>query len=224
MSELDLILLGPPGAGKGTQASLLTEDFGVPHIATGNMLRAAREAQTELGKLATGYMDRGALVPDEVIIAMILERLSGDDARDGFLLDGFPRTIEQADALSGELDGHGRRLTAALLIDAPDDIVVARISGRRISPTSGRVYHIDFDPPKTAGRCDVDGSELVQRDDDRAETVRKRLEFYHAQTEPLIAYYEERGLLWRFDGTLPPEQVHGHIRAALTTLRLEESL
>jgi adenylate kinase len=224
MSELDLILLGPPGAGKGTQAARLTEDFGVPHIATGDMLRAAREAQTELGLAAQGYMDRGELVPDDLIIAMIVERLAEDDSRDGFLLDGFPRTTQQADALAQQLEEHGRRLTAVLLIDVPDDVVVQRISGRRISPTTGRVYHVDFDPPKVEGRCDVDGSELVQRDDDRAETVRRRLEVYHAQTEPLISYYDVRALLCRFDGTLPPDEVHAHIRAALATVRLEESL
>jgi len=221
MSELDLILLGPPGAGKGTQAARLTEDFGVPHIATGDMLRAARAAKTELGMLAQAFMDRGELVPDHVIIAMLLERLAADDARDGFLLDGFPRTIEQADALGAELEEHDRWLTAALLIDAPDEVVIARISGRRVNPRTGRVYHVEFDPPPQEGR-DADGSELVQREDDRAETVRRRLEVYHAQTAPLIAYYDEKGLLWRFDGTLPPDQVHAHIRATLSTVRREE--
>jgi adenylate kinase len=196
----------------------------MPHIATGDMLRAARDARTELGIAAQAYMDRGELVPDGLIIAMIVERLADDDARDGFLLDGFPRTTMQADALGDELEEHGRWLTAVLLIEAPDDVVVRRISGRRVSLSSGRVYHIDFDPPRHEGRCDVDGSELVQRDDDRVETVRRRLEVYHAQTEPLIAYYEERGLLRRFDGTLSPDQVHAHIRAALATARLEESM
>jgi adenylate kinase len=224
MSELNLILLGPPGSGKGTQAALLTEDFGLPHIATGDMLRAAREAQTELGLLAEKYMDAGDLVPDAVVIGVILERLGDDDARDGFLLDGFPRTIEQADALGVELDAHERRLTAVLLLDAPDDLVVARISGRRVCRKDGHVYHVDFDPPKHADRCDIDGSELEQRDDDLEETVRRRLEVYHAQTEPLIAYYDERGLLRRFDGVRSPTQVHAHIRATLATLRLEEDL
>jgi adenylate kinase len=221
VSELDLILLGPPGAGKGTQAVRLTEDFGLPHIATGDMLRAAREAKTQLGVLAQGFMDRGELVPDDVIIAMLLERLAEDDARDGFLLDGFPRTIEQADALGAELEAHERRLSAALLIDAPDETVIQRISGRRINPQTGRIYHLDFDPPPQEGR-DADGTGLVQRDDDRAETVRRRLEVYHAQTAPLIAYYDERGLLCRFDGTLAPDEVHAHIRAALATVRREE--
>jgi adenylate kinase len=217
MAELDLILLGPPGAGKGTQAALLTADFGLPHIATGDMLRAACKAGTELGNLANRYMQEGQLVPDEVIIAMIVERLGHDDAADGFLLDGFPRTIEQADALADQLNQNGRRLTAALLIDAPDDLVVARISGRRSDPKSGRIYHLEFDPP-----VGVDPATLVQRDDDWEETVRARLAVYHAQTEPLIEYYDERGLLQRFDGTLSPEEVHGHIRSTLVTLRLEE--
>jgi adenylate kinase len=224
MSELDLILLGPPGAGKGTQAALLTEDFGLPHIATGDILRAAREEATELGLLAKEYMDKGELVPDSVVIGVILERLDEDDARDGFLLDGFPRTTDQADALAEQLSAHERRLTAVLLIDAPDEIVIKRISGRRICRKEGHVYHVDFDPPKHAGRCDLDGSELEQRADDLEETVRNRLEVYHSQTEPLIAYYEERGLLRRFDGTRSPNQVHERIRATLATLRLEENL
>jgi adenylate kinase len=224
MSELDLILLGPPGAGKGTQAARLQADLGIPHIATGDMLRAAREARSELGLAAQEYMDRGELVPDALIIAMIVERLADDDARDGFLLDGFPRTTLQADALGSELDANGRRLTAVLLIDVPDELVVARLSGRRVSPSTGRVYHVDFDPPKRSGHCDLDGSQLVQRDDDRPETVKRRLRVYHEQTEPLIAYYEERALLCRFDGTQPPDDVYAHIRAALATVRLEESL
>ena len=224
MSELDLILLGPPGAGKGTQAALLTEDFGLPHIATGDILRAAREEGTELGLLAKGYMDKGELVPDSVVIGVILERLGDDDARDGFLLDGFPRTTDQADALAEQLDEHERRLTAVLLIDAADDVVIKRISGRRICRKEGHVYHVDFDPPKRSDRCDIDGSELEQRDDDRAETVRNRLAVYHAQTEPLIGYYEQLGLLRRFDGTRSPTQVHERIRATLATLRLEEDL
>ncbi|MGH2849348.1 MAG: adenylate kinase [Solirubrobacteraceae bacterium] len=219
MSELDLILLGPPGAGKGTQAALLSEAEGIPHIATGDMLRAAREQETELGRLAKRYMDAGDLVPDEVIIAMILARLAEDDARDGFLLDGFPRTIDQADALAGELEAHGRRLTAVLLVDVPDDVVVKRISGRRLDPATGRIYHVEFDPPNG-----VDEATLVQRDDDREETVRRRLEVYHGQTEPLVAYYEELGLLQRLDGTLSPAAVQEHIRAMLETLRLEESM
>jgi adenylate kinase len=224
MSELNLILLGPPGAGKGTQAALLTGDFGLPHIATGDILRAARDARSELGLLAGKYMDEGELVPDEVVIGVILERVADDDARDGFLLDGFPRTIDQAGALGTQLEAHERRLTAVLLLDAPDDLVVKRISGRRVCHKEGHTYHVDFDPPKHEGRCDTDGSELEQRDDDREETVRNRLAVYHSQTEPLVAYYEDRGLLRRFDATRSPTEVHAHIRATLATLRLEENL
>jgi len=224
MSELNLILLGPPGAGKGTQAALLTEDFGLPHVATGDILRSAREAQTELGTLARQYMDKGELVPDAVVIGVILERLAQDDARDGFLLDGFPRTIEQADALGHELEARERRLTAVVLLEAPDEMVVARISGRRLCAKEGHLYHVQFDPPKHEGRCDIDGSALTQRDDDREDTVRNRLAVYHAQTEPLVAYYDDRGLLRRFDGTRSPREVHAHIRATLVTLRMEEEL
>jgi adenylate kinase len=224
VSELNLILLGPPGAGKGTQAARLTEDFGLPHIATGEILRAAVANGTELGRTASRYMDAGELVPDEVIIGVILERLEDDDARDGFLLDGFPRTIEQADALARELEKLDRRLTATLLIDVSDDEVVRRLSGRRVSRKTGRVYHVDFDPPKHEGRCDIDGSQLIQRSDDAEDTVRKRLGVYHTQTTPLIDYYEDRGLLRRFDGTRSPAEVHDHIRATLATLRLEEQL
>jgi adenylate kinase len=224
VSELNLILLGPPGAGKGTQAERLTDDFRLPHIATGDILRGAVAAGTPLGEAAKGFMDAGELVPDGVIIGVILERLLDDDARDGFLLDGFPRTIEQADALAGELDKLDRRLTAALVIEVPDDEAVRRISGRRVSRKTGRVYHIEFDPPKHEGRCDIDGSELIQRDDDEEATVRRRLEVYRRQTAPLIDYYEERGLLRRVDGTRGPAEVHDHIRATLATLRLEEQL
>jgi adenylate kinase len=224
VSELNLILLGPPGAGKGTQAERLTDDFRLPHISTGDILRAAVADGTPLGATAKQFMDAGELVPDGVIIGVILERLLDDDARDGFLLDGFPRTIEQADALALELEKLDRRLTAALVIEVPDDEAVRRISGRRVSRKTGRVYHVEFDPPKHEGRCDIDGSELIQRDDDAEQTVRNRLEVYRRQTAPLIDYYEERGLLRRLDGTRSPAEVHDHIRATLATLRLEEQL
>jgi len=224
VSELNLILLGPPGAGKGTQAERLTDDFRLPHISTGDILRGAVAEGTPLGETAKGFMDAGELVPDDVIIGVILERMEEDDARDGFLLDGFPRTIEQADALARELEKLDRRLTAALVIEVPDDEAVRRISGRRVSRKTGRVYHVEFDPPKHEGRCDIDGSELIQRDDDAEATVRKRLEVYRQQTAPLIDYYEERGLLRRLDGTRGPAEVHDHIRATLATLRLEEQL
>jgi adenylate kinase len=223
VSELNLILVGPPGAGKGTQAEKLTEDFGLPYYATGNILRDAVAEGTELGRKAKEYMDNGDLVPDEVIIGVILEALASEEAADGFLLDGFPRTVPQADALGEALDKVGRSISAVLLIDVPDDEVVKRLSGRRVSK-SGRVYHVDFDPPKDPERCDIDGSPLIQRDDDRPETIRKRLAVYHEQTEPLVDYYESRNLLRRFDGTRSPTEVHDHIRATVATLRLEDEL
>jgi adenylate kinase len=224
MSELNLILLGPPGAGKGTQAERLTDDFNLPYIATGNILRAAVAAETHLGKQAKTFMDAGELVPDEIITGVILEAVASAEALDGFLVDGFPRTVAQADALDDGLERVERHLTAAILIEVPDEEVMRRMSGRRVSVKTGRVYHVEFDPPKHDGRCDVDGSRLVQRDDDRPDTVRHRLGVYHQQTTPLIAYYEEQGLLRRFDGTRSPTEVHDHIRATIATLRLEEEL
>jgi adenylate kinase len=222
VSELNLILLGPPGAGKGTQATRLTEDFGLPYIGTGALLREHQENQTELGRQATDYMDRGDLVPDDLVIAMILDRIEEEGA-DGFLLDGFPRTIPQADALAEELEKRGRHLTAALLIDAPDELVIKRLSGRR-QCSRGHLYHLDFDAPKKDGVCDQCGRPLSRRQDDEPEKVAKRLKTYHDQTEPLIEYYDERGLLRRFDGTRDKVEVHDHIRATLATLRLEERL
>jgi adenylate kinase len=225
LSELNLILLGPPGAGKGTQAERLRDDFGLAHISTGDMLRAQVAEETELGKAAKRYMDAGDLVPDEVIIKMILGRVGDPDAADGFLLDGFPRNEPQAEALSEALKGLGRRLTGALLIEVPDEVVVRRLAGRRTCvKNASHIYHVDFDPPKHEGVCDQDGSRLIQRDDDREETIRRRLEVYHSHTEPLIAYYDRSGLLRRFDGTRSPDEVHRHIRATVATLRLEEEL
>src|SRR5215218_7137354 len=223
VSELNLILLGPPGAGKGTQAERMQEDFDVVYIATGDMLRKAVAEGTELGKTAEAYMDKGELVPDEVIIGVILDCVERV-AQDGFLLDGFPRTVEQATALEDALARLDRRLTAVLLIDTPDDEVVRRLSGRRMCVKSGHVYNVHTDPPKHDEVCDQDGSRLVQRDDDREETVRKRLEVYHRQTSPLERFYEERDLLKRFDGTRSPTEVHDHIRATVATLRLEDEL
>jgi adenylate kinase len=224
VSELNLILLGPPGAGKGTQAERLTQDFDLPYIPTGDMLRSEVKQGTDLGKQASEYMERGDLVPDEVIIGMILRCVNNGECEDGFLLDGFPRNPEQAKALDEALEQLGRRLTAVLLIEAPDDEIVRRISGRRVCQKAGHVYHVEFDPPKHEGVCDQDGSKLVLRDDDKPETVRKRLGIYHDQTAQLIPFYEERGLLRRFDGTRSPTEVHDHIRATIATLRLEDEL
>ena len=220
MAELNLILLGPPGAGKGTQAERLQEDFPLAYIATGDMLRQAVKDQTDLGKKAKEYMDRGELVPDDVIIAVILDRLGEKDTSDGFLLDGFPRTDAQAEALDAALRKVDRRLTAALLIDVPADDIVRRLSGRRVCP-NGHTYHVDFNPPKSDEVCDVDGEPLSQREDDREETVRKRLQVYRDQTSPLIDYYDEQDILHRFDGTRSPTEVHDHLRATIATLRME---
>jgi adenylate kinase len=225
LSELNLILLGPPGAGKGTQADRLQSDFGLAHISTGDMLRAQVAEGSELGREAQKYMNAGELVPDEVIVGMITERIGMDDARDGFLLDGFPRNEPQAQALAEALDNLERRLTAALLVEVPDQEVVRRLGGRRVCVKNpSHIYHVEFDPPKHEGICDQDGSRLMQREDDQEETIRKRLEVYHAQTKPLIGYYDEQGLLRRFDGSRSPNEVHNHIRATLATLRLEDKL
>ena len=223
MSQLNLILLGPPGAGKGTQAERLREDFALPHVSTGDMLRAEVKAGSDLGNEAKRFMDAGDLVPDEVIIGMITKRVSDEDARDGFLLDGFPRNAEQADALASALQKLGRRLTAALLIAVPDDELVRRLAGRRVCVKNpSHIYHVEFDPPKHEDVCDQDGSRLIQRDDDKEETIRHRLAVYHSQTEPLIDHYDSAGMLRRFDGTRDPDEVHDRIRATIAALRLED--
>ena len=217
--QLNLILFGPPGAGKGTQAERLRSDFQLPFISTGDMLRANVTEKTELGKKAKEYMDAGDLVPDDLIVAMAAERLQHDDAQDGFILDGFPRTIEQATALDRQLSELGRRVTTALLIDVPDEEVIRRLSGRRICVKSGHNYHVEFDPPKHEGVCDQDGSRLIQREDDKPEVIANRLRVYHEKTKPLVDYYDGLGLMRRIDGTREPADVHGHIRAVIATLR-----
>jgi adenylate kinase len=224
VSELNLILFGPPGAGKGTQAERLQVDFQLPFIATGDMLRENVKEGTELGTEAKAYMDRGELVPDEVIVAMVAERLQEEDARDGFILDGFPRTTAQANALDTQLAELGRRITAVLLLDVPDQEVERRLAGRRVCVKAGHNYHVELDPPKHDDACDQDGSRLIQRDDDKPEVIRRRLEIYHDQTEPLIGYYDQQGLLRRIDGTRDPAEVHDHIRAVIATLKLEENV
>jgi adenylate kinase len=224
VSELNLILMGPPGAGKGTQAERLVDDFDLPYYATGDILRAAIAEGTELGKEAQPIVEAGDLVPDELMIGVIMERFDTPEAEDGFILDGFPRTVGQAEALDEALDRRGRSLTAALLIDAPAEEVIRRLSGRRICVKNGHVYHVENDPPKNEGVCDQDGSRLIQRDDDKPETIKRRLSVYREQTEPLIDWYDQRGALRRFDGSRPPDEVHSHIRATLATLALEAEL
>jgi adenylate kinase len=224
VSELNLILLGPPGSGKGTQGERLQEDFRLPYYATGDILRAAVREGTELGKEAKEYMDRGDLVPDEVIVGVIAERVASPEAADGFILDGFPRTIPQAEALEAKMDELGRELTAAVLFEVSDDEVVRRLGGRRTCVKNGHVFHVEFDPPKNEGVCDVCGARLEVRDDDKPEVIRRRLEQFHEKTEPLIAYYEGRSLLKRVDGSLPPDEVSDRIRALIATLKMEEEL
>jgi adenylate kinase len=225
LSELNLILLGPPGAGKGTQAERIKVDFKLVHISTGDMLRAQVAQNTELGSKAKEYMDRGELVPDGVIIGMITERIAEPDASDGFMLDGFPRTEPQADALREALDASEREVSAVVLVEVPDEEVVRRLAGRRVCvKNSAHIYHVEFDPPKNEGVCDQDGARLVQRDDDHEDTVRRRLEVYHAQTAPLIDYYDDLDLLLRFDGLRPVEELHKRIRATLASVRMQQRL
>jgi adenylate kinase len=224
VSELNLILLGPPGSGKGTQGERLQADFRLPYYATGDMLRAAVRDGTELGRQAKQYMDQGDLVPDDVIIGLIMDRVKNPEAADGFILDGFPRTRGQAEALDAEMDRLGRRLTAANLIEVPDEEVVRRLSGRRTCTKQGHIFHVEFDPPKKESVCDVCGGKLEMREDDKPEVVRHRLEQYHDKTEPLVAYYEGKGILRRIDGQNSPDEVGARIRAMLATLKMEEEL
>jgi adenylate kinase len=221
MSELNIVLLGPPGSGKGTQGERLQEDLRLSYYATGDILRAAVREETDLGRTAKEYMDRGDLVPDEVIVGAIAERIDSEEAADGFILDGFPRTVPQAEALGEKLDELGKELTAVLLIDVDEDEVVRRLGGRRTCVDGGHVFHVDFNPPGKDGVCDIDGSELVVRDDDKPEVIRHRLEQYHEKTEPLIDFYDRLGLLRRLDGSAAPDDVCGEIRRVLATLKLE---
>jgi len=222
MPELNLVLLGPPGSGKGTQGERLQEDLRLPYYATGDILRAAVREGTELGRTAKEYMDRGDLVPDEVIVGVIAERIDSAEARDGFILDGFPRTMPQAEALDAKLEELGRAVTAVLLIDTPDDEVVRRLGGRRTCEENGHVFHVEFNPPRQDGVCDIDGSGLIVRDDDKPEVIRRRLDTYHAKTEPLVDYYDHRSVLRRIDGTVAPDEVAEQIRRTLATMRLEQ--
>lgn len=208
--SMRMIFIGPPGAGKGTQAARLVDAFHIPHISTGDMFRAAVKAGTELGKQADAYMKAGKLVPDELTIAMLLERIAQPNAQKGFMLDGFPRTVPQAEALDRALEGAGVDLDVVLVLEVPDDLIVRRIVGRRSDPETGRIYHLEFDPPppEVAGR-------LVHRKDDTEEACRTRLGAYHAQTAPIIPFYAEKGLVKRVDGVGEPDEVTRRIQAAL---------
>lgn len=210
-----LVLLGPPGAGKGTQASAIVKKYNIPHISTGDIFRANIKEGTELGKKAKEYMDKGLLVPDELVVSIVKDRLSKDDCKLGFLLDGFPRTVNQAGSLDNELLNMGIKLDKVVNIDANKDILIQRAIGRRICKTCGATYHVEFNPPKTPGVCDIDGGELLQRDDDKVETVSTRINVYLDQTEPLIDYYQEKGLILNIDGTKPIDEIFETIVGAL---------
>jgi adenylate kinase len=216
---MNLILMGLPGAGKGTQADKIVEKYGVPHISTGDMFRAAIKNETELGLKAKAYMDEGALVPDEVTIGIVRERLSQDDCKKGFLLDGFPRTVAQASALEIMLQEMERTLDHVVYIKVPKEDLFKRLTGRWICPTCGTAYHEQFNPPKEKGKCDKDGSELIQRDDDKPETVDKRLEVNLEQTKPLVDFYEDKGYLRNIDGQQDIDQVFTEVDKLLQESR-----
>jgi adenylate kinase len=217
MTQRNVILLGGPGAGKGTQAERIVVDFKLPHVSTGEMLRAAVAKGTEMGREAQKYMESGQLVPDEVVIGVVRERLGEPDAAGGFLLDGFPRTVPQAEALDVMLADTGREITHVVLIDVPADELVQRIAGRRTCAACGKIYNITFDPPEADGVCDVDGGELTQRADDNEETVRNRIAVYERQTAPLIGYYTDKGVLKSaFGGGKAPNEVYEQVGQILS--------
>ena len=212
---MKLVMLGAPGAGKGTQANMIAEKYGIPHISTGDIFRANIKEGTDLGKEAKSYMDKGELVPDELTVRLLLDRVSKDDCKDGYVLDGFPRTIPQAEVLEKELEKNGDRIDKAVNVDVPDENIVNRMSGRRACLKCGATYHIVHIPPRKEGICDNCGSELVQRDDDKEETVKNRLKVYHDQTAPLIEFYSSRNVLETVDGTKPSEDVFANICSIL---------
>jgi len=215
MSQFNLILLGPPGAGKGTQAGRIVADYGIPHISTGDILRGAVKNQTAMGIEAKKFMDAGDLVPDSVVIGIVKDRLQEPDTAKGFLMDGFPRTIPQAEALDKVLESLGRDVTKTIVILVDEEDLVGRLSGRRICRSCQAPFHVIFNPPEVEKQCDKCGGELYQRVDDTEATVRNRLEVYRDQTEPLIEYYDRAGVVARIDGAQAPEAVYDDIRAAL---------
>jgi adenylate kinase len=210
-----IILLGPPGAGKGTQANAISEKLGLPHISSGDIFRENIKNQTELGKMADGFMQKGELVPNDVTVAMIQERLSRSDCNQGALLDGFPRTPAQAAALTKMLTGFKGQVNVVPYINVPAETLIERLGGRWTCRSEGHVFHEKYNPPREPGRCDFDGSELYQRDDDKAETVTRRIRVYLEQTQPLIEYYKQRGLLIEIDGTQPIDRVTKNMLASL---------
>lgn len=212
---MKIIMLGAPGAGKGTQAKMIAEKYSVPHISTGDIFRANIKNGTELGMEAKKYMDQGLLVPDELTVKILLDRVAEDDCRNGYVLDGFPRTIPQAEVLDKALDGLGDKIDYAVDVDVPDGNIVKRMSGRRACLTCGATFHIEHVPPKKEGICDSCGNELVLRDDDKPETVLNRLKVYHEQTQPLIEFYTKKGILKTVDGTKPMQEVFRSIVSIL---------
>ncbi|MEE3481587.1 MAG: adenylate kinase [Lachnospiraceae bacterium] len=212
---MKIIMLGAPGAGKGTQAARMAEKYHIPHISTGDIFRANIRDNTELGQKAKSYMDKGLLVPDELTCDLVMDRISQDDCRDGFILDGFPRTIPQAEALTKALEAKGTAMDAAVDVEVPDENIINRMGGRRFCPVCGATYHVVALPPKKEGICDNDGAALVIRDDDKPETVKKRLDVYHEQTQPLIDYYQKAGILKTVDGTKSADEVFEAIVKAL---------
>ncbi|UBH08819.1 adenylate kinase [Macrococcus armenti] len=215
---MNIILMGLPGAGKGTQASEIIKKYPIPHISTGDMFRAAIKNNTELGQKAKSYMDNGELVPDEVTIGIVRERLLEEDAKKGFLLDGFPRTVEQAVALNEMLAEAGRKIKAVVNIDVQEEELMNRLTGRRICETCGTTYHLVFNPPKVEGICDIDGGKLYQRADDNPETVRNRLDVNIKQTKPLIDFYTQQGVLFNIDGSKDIKDVTAEVEAVLQEL------
>lgn len=208
---MKIIMLGAPGAGKGTQAKQIADKYSIPHISTGDIFRANLKAGTELGKKAKEYMDQGLLVPDELTCDLVMDRIAQDDCKNGFVLDGFPRTIPQAEALDAALTKINQKMDYAIDVDVPDENIINRMSGRRACLNCGATYHIVSIPTKVEGVCDRCGNQVVLRDDDQPETVKKRLDVYHAQTQPLIDYYQKQGILKSVDGTQPMESVFGSI-------------